>query len=102
MLWVVEVMIMLLEGPIHQSLDRWHGSYLAFCRDGSLLDPFGCNGLDDSLHVTARGVDEVGVQGAQGDEFIYFGDGVACRGCHHGVEVAGGFSVHEVAEGVGL
>ena len=57
---------------------------------------------DEALDVDSGGGDVVGVELAGLDDLFDFGDGDFAGGGHHGVEVAGGLAVDEVAGGVGL
>jgi hypothetical protein len=70
---------------------------------GTFLDAlFGRCIQNDAVDIDAGGVDVVWIQFADGDDVFYFGDGGASAGGCHGIEVAGGLAVDQVAAGVGL
>ena len=69
----------------------------------------GCEPLDallvgwayeEAIHEDSGGVDLVGVEVADFDDFFDFGDADLPGSCHHGVEIACGFAELEVAPAV--
>src|ERR1700693_614093 len=70
---------------------------------GSPLDPpFVRLALEDAFHIDARGVNRIRCQVADFDQMFDFGNGDSRGSRHHGVEVARGFPIHEVAPPVAL
>src|SRR3546814_8190265 len=57
---------------------------------------------NQALHIDSGEVDRVGVEAADGDDFLDLGDADLCRGRHRLVEVARGLAEDEVAALVGL
>ena len=69
--------------------------------DGADLDALLVGGtLEDAVHVDARRVDLVGIELPHPNQLLDLGDGDFPTGGDHGVEVARGFSVDEVAQAV--
>src|SRR6266436_6667022 len=70
---------------------------------GAALDFFVVVGtLEDGVDKDAGGVDLVGRELAEFDELLDFGDYVIGGGGHHGIEVARGLAVDEIAPAVAL
>src|SRR5216117_1509372 len=64
------------------------------------LDAFFVFGLKNGVDVDAGGVNVVGSELAEFDEFFDFGDDVIGGGGHHGIKVARGFAIDEIAPAV--
>src|SRR5689334_15461878 len=70
---------------------------------GSALDAlFKDFALEDAFYVDAGSVNHVGLKLSGFDQVLDLGDGDLGGGGHHGVEVAGGLAVHEIAPAVSL
>src|SRR6267143_6224203 len=68
---------------------------------GAALDfLFVVRALEDGVYEDAGGVDLVRRELAEIDELLDFGDHVVSGGGHHGIEVARGFSVDEIAPAI--
>src|ERR1700676_1618083 len=66
--------------------------------DGASLDAFLVTlDLHGRVYEETGGVDLVGVELAQVEYFFDFGNYVIGRGGHHGIKVAGGFAIDEIA-----
>src|ERR1035438_4677753 len=53
--------------------------------------------LENSLHVHAWRMDQVGIECSRFDQVFDFGDGDLGRGGHHGIEIARGLPIDKVA-----
>src|SRR6266436_1327958 len=70
---------------------------------GAALDFFVVVGtLEDGVDKDAGGVDLVGRELAEFDELLDFGDYVVGGGGHHGIEVARGLAIGQIAPAVAL
>src|ERR1700730_16423372 len=58
--------------------------------------------LKNSLHEHAGRMHHVGIQFARFDQVFDFRNRDPGRGCHHGIEITGGFAIDEVAPSVAL
>src|SRR3984893_280976 len=74
---------------------------ISFFPYGAALDLFFVvRAFEDGVDEDAGGVDLVGRQLAELDELLDFGDYVIGGGGHHGIEVARGFAVDEIAPAI--
>src|ERR1700680_3075017 len=53
--------------------------------------------LKDAIHIDTRRVDQIGFQLANLDQMLDFGNCYFGSSCHHRIEVAGRFSINEIA-----
>src|SRR6266446_1066857 len=56
--------------------------------------------LENGIHKNARRMHLIGVELAEFDQFFHFSDDVIGSCCHHGIEVARGLAIDEVAPAV--
>src|ERR1700691_3837763 len=56
----------------------------------------------DSFHEHARCMHHIRIKFSQFYQMFDFGDCDLCRGCHHGIEIARGLAINEVAPSVTL
>src|SRR6267378_664015 len=81
----------------HRSKDR------PLLSRGAALNALGIVGaLEDGVDIDAGSVDLVGIELAEVDEFFDFGDDEIGSGGHHGIEIASGLAIDEIAPAIAL
>src|SRR5258708_21507318 len=75
-------------------------SQLHFPNRAALDAFFVLRALENGVHKNSRRMNLIGVKLAQFDELFDFGNNVVGGGSHHGIKVARGLSIDEVAPAV--